>query len=92
MILVEQSFDFIRKLSDRVLVIQKGILVREVMPEQIAEVENEFIGGAVARSATKMRAAHCGRGVIANKETSWGAQVGAPANSAAFDARRAIAT
>ena len=47
MILVEQSFDFIRKLSDRVLVIQKGILVREVMPEQIAEVENEFIGGAV---------------------------------------------
>ena len=47
MILVEQSFDFIRKLSDRVLVIQKGILVREIMPEQIAEVENEFIGGAV---------------------------------------------
>ena len=27
MILVEQSFDFIRKLSDRVLVIQKGILI-----------------------------------------------------------------
>jgi ABC-type branched-subunit amino acid transport system ATPase component len=47
MILVEQSFDFIRKLSDRVLVIQKGILVREVMPHEIAEVEREFIGGAV---------------------------------------------
>jgi branched-chain amino acid transport system ATP-binding protein len=47
MILVEQSFDFIRKLSDRVLVIQKGILVREVMQDGIAEVEREFISGAV---------------------------------------------
>jgi branched-chain amino acid transport system ATP-binding protein len=47
MILVEQSFDFIRKLSDRVLVIQKGILVREVMQDEIAEVEREFISGAV---------------------------------------------
>jgi branched-chain amino acid transport system ATP-binding protein len=47
MILVEQSFDFIRKLSDRVLVIQKGILVREVMQDGIAEVEREFISGAI---------------------------------------------
>jgi branched-chain amino acid transport system ATP-binding protein len=47
MILVEQSFDFIHKLSDRVLVIQKGILVREVMQDGIAEFEREFISGAV---------------------------------------------
>jgi branched-chain amino acid transport system ATP-binding protein len=47
MILVEQSFDFIRKLSDRVLVIQKGILIREVMQDGIAEVEREFISGAI---------------------------------------------
>ena len=47
MILVEQSFDFIRKLSDRVLVIQKGLLIREIMPSQIAEFAREFIGEAV---------------------------------------------
>ena len=47
MILVEQSFDFIRKLSDRVLVIQKGLLIREIMPSQIAEFEREFIGETV---------------------------------------------
>jgi branched-chain amino acid transport system ATP-binding protein len=50
MILVEQSFDFIRKLSDRVLVIQKGILVREVMTGEIAELEREFISDAVGAS------------------------------------------
>ncbi len=47
LILVEQSFDFIRKLSDRVLVIQKGTLIREVMPDQIGEFEREFINEAV---------------------------------------------
>ena len=50
MILVEQSFDFIRKLSDRVLVIQKGVLVREVMTGEIAELEHEFISDAVGVS------------------------------------------
>ena len=50
MILVEQSFDFIRKLSDRVLVIQKGVLVREVMTGEIAELEHEFISDAVGAS------------------------------------------
>jgi branched-chain amino acid transport system ATP-binding protein len=50
MILVEQSFDFIRKLSDRVLVIQKGVLVREVMAGEIAELEHEFISDAVGAS------------------------------------------
>src|SRR5262249_39397667 len=47
LILVEQSFDFIRKLSDRVLVIQKGTLIREVMPDKIGEFEREFISEAV---------------------------------------------
>jgi branched-chain amino acid transport system ATP-binding protein len=47
MILVEQSFDFISKLSDRILVIQKGILVREIKPSEIAEFEHEFIGETV---------------------------------------------
>lgn len=50
MILVEQSFDFIRRLSDRVLVIQKGILVREVAGGGIAELEREFISDAVGAS------------------------------------------
>jgi len=50
MILVEQSFDFIRRLSDRVLVIQKGILVREVTAGGIAELEREFISDAVGAS------------------------------------------
>lgn len=49
MILVEQSFDFIRKLSDRILVIQKGMLVREVMPDRISEFEREFISEAVGQ-------------------------------------------
>jgi len=50
LILVEQSFDFIRKLSDRVLVLQKGTLIREVMPDQIGEFEREFISEAVGSS------------------------------------------
>jgi branched-chain amino acid transport system ATP-binding protein len=47
MILVEQSLDFIRKLSDRILVIQKGILIRQVPKEEIGEFEHEFISDAV---------------------------------------------
>ncbi len=47
MILVEQSLDFIRKLSDRILVIQKGILIRQVPKEEIGEFEHELISDAV---------------------------------------------
>jgi branched-chain amino acid transport system ATP-binding protein len=46
MILVEQSLDFIRQLSDRILVIQKGVLIREVMPHALAEIESELMGAA----------------------------------------------
>jgi branched-chain amino acid transport system ATP-binding protein len=51
MILVEQSFDFISQLSDRILVIQKGILVREIKPSEIAEFEREFIGETVGATS-----------------------------------------
>jgi branched-chain amino acid transport system ATP-binding protein len=51
MILVEQSFDFISQLSDRILVIQKGVLVREIKPSEIAEFEREFIGETVGATS-----------------------------------------
>jgi branched-chain amino acid transport system ATP-binding protein len=47
MILVEQSLDFIRKLSDRILVIQKGVLIRQVPKEEIGQFEHELITEAV---------------------------------------------
>lgn len=47
MILVEQALDFLSKLSDRILVIQKGILIREIMPNQISAFEQEFLNEAV---------------------------------------------
>jgi len=50
MILVEQSLDFISKLSDRILVIQKGILVREIASGKIDELERELISEAVGAS------------------------------------------
>jgi urea ABC transporter ATP-binding protein UrtE len=43
-VLVEQSLEFIRKLSDRVLVIQKGTFIREVAAEDIAALADEFVG------------------------------------------------
>jgi ABC-type branched-subunit amino acid transport system ATPase component len=43
-VLVEQSLEFIRKLSDRVLVIQKGTFIREVAADGIAALADEFIG------------------------------------------------
>ncbi|MGH6913435.1 MAG: ABC transporter ATP-binding protein [Geminicoccales bacterium] len=47
-ILVEQNLDFIRALSDRVLIIQKGRIVREVEPAQLDDpaMVSEFIGAA----------------------------------------------
>jgi urea ABC transporter ATP-binding protein UrtE len=46
MILVEQDLQFIASLADRVLIIQKGAITREVMPEEITDPElvSEFVG------------------------------------------------
>jgi len=45
-LLVEQNLDFIRALSQRVLLIQKGRITQEVPPDRLAdpEVVGEFIG------------------------------------------------
>ena len=43
-VLVEQSIEFIGRLSDRVLVIQKGAFIREVAHEGIAALADEFVG------------------------------------------------
>lgn len=45
-VLVEQNLDFIRALSQRVLIIQKGAITQEVSPEHLSdpEVVGEFIG------------------------------------------------
>jgi branched-chain amino acid transport system ATP-binding protein len=47
-ILVEQNLDFIKALSDRVLIIQKGRIVREVLPAELDDpaMVSEFIGAA----------------------------------------------
>ena len=46
MILVEQNLDFIAALSQRVLIIQKGTITREVQPNELgdADLVGEFIG------------------------------------------------
>src|SRR5207237_8829187 len=46
MILVEQNLDFIAALSQRVLIIQKGTITREVQPGDLgnASLVGEFIG------------------------------------------------
>jgi branched-chain amino acid transport system ATP-binding protein len=48
MILVEQNLDFIKGLSDRVLVIQKGRILRAVEPAELDDpaMISEFIGAA----------------------------------------------
>ncbi len=45
-VLVEQNLDFIKTLSGRVLIIQKGRLVREVAPDALGEraLVGEFVG------------------------------------------------
>lgn len=45
-VLVEQNLDFIRALSQRVLIIQKGRITQELTPEHLADatVVSEFIG------------------------------------------------
>ena len=46
MILVEQNLDFIAALSQRILIIQKGTITREVRPDELgdASLVGEFIG------------------------------------------------
>ncbi len=46
MILVEQNLDFIAALSQRVLIIQKGTITREVQPSELGDPDlvGEFIG------------------------------------------------
>jgi branched-chain amino acid transport system ATP-binding protein len=46
MILVEQDLQFIAALADRVLIIQKGAITREVMPQEITDPDlvSEFVG------------------------------------------------
>ena len=46
MILVEQNLDFIAALSQRILIIQKGTITREVQPTDLADASlvGEFIG------------------------------------------------
>jgi branched-chain amino acid transport system ATP-binding protein len=46
MILVEQNLDFIAALSQRILIIQKGTITREVRPAELADprLVGEFIG------------------------------------------------
>lgn len=52
LILVEQNLDFIRALSDRVLIIHRGQITQEVTPERLADPEmaNEFLGVSTADS------------------------------------------
>jgi len=46
MILVEQNLDFIAALSRRILIIQKGTIIREVQPDDLhnASLVGEFVG------------------------------------------------
>ena len=46
MILVEQNLDFIAALSERVLIIQKGVIVHSAKPGELHGhgLVNEFIG------------------------------------------------
>ncbi len=43
-VLVEQSIDFIRQLSDRVLILQKGRIIREVSAKELEGLLDEFVG------------------------------------------------
>ena len=45
-VLVEQNLDFIAALSERVLIIQKGVITREVTPAELSnpDLVGEFVG------------------------------------------------
>jgi branched-chain amino acid transport system ATP-binding protein len=46
LVVVEQNLDFIAEIADRVLIIQKGAIVRSVMPQKLtsSDLVDEFIG------------------------------------------------
>jgi ABC-type branched-subunit amino acid transport system ATPase component len=46
MLLVEQKLSFIQALSDRILILQKGLIISEIPPESVgdADVIAEFSG------------------------------------------------
>ena len=48
MLLVEQDLEFISALSQRVMVIQKGIITREILPTELEDprLVSEFVGMA----------------------------------------------
>jgi branched-chain amino acid transport system ATP-binding protein len=56
-LLVEQNLEFIAELSKRVLLIQKGAIVRELQPAELrqADVLNEFVGVSVGDAASPRR-------------------------------------
>ena len=53
-LLVEQNLEFIAALSNRVLLIQKGIILRELQPAELreADVLNEFVGVSISDAAS----------------------------------------
>ena len=46
LVIVEQNLDFVATLADRVLIIQKGAIVRELSPESLSDpaIIDEFVG------------------------------------------------
>ena len=52
-LLVEQNLEFIAELAQRVLLIQKGAIIRELQPAELrqADVLNEFVGVAADTAA-----------------------------------------
>ena len=54
-LLVEQNLEFIAELAQRVLIIQKGTILRELQPEELrhADVLNEFVGVAADAEGTR---------------------------------------
>src|SRR5215469_15989378 len=57
-LLVEQNLDFIAELAQRVLIIQKGTILRELRPEELrhADVLSEFVGLTADGEASSARA------------------------------------
>jgi len=61
-LLVEQNLEFIAELAQRVLIIQKGAILRELRPEELrhADVLSEFVGVAADGEGPSDRATHEG--------------------------------
>ena len=57
-LLVEQNLEFIAELAQRVLIIQKGTILRELRPEELrhTDVLSEFVGVAADGEAPSGRA------------------------------------